>query len=576
MFALLGLLACGSPPPPEIVARPGGVEVRAEGILGVEVRSPDGLPLARQQAAAPVDVLELGLQWAGAGEHEVIVRTEDGQLSQRLSPDLRPMQVLVEAPAGQSRLEVSDGDKVPLTLIDGQPAQVAVSVIGWVPGPARVRLGAEERSRPKLGRGERLSALATVGEETEVEVEAGGSTTHFTLVPEVISAAQASEGLALREVVFPADPAGMADLARPQGRVTLPAAWLRPAQRRLGLGRLEERWAPWSYVGVLLENTTDKAVNLVVRMQVLEADGAPAAAFLPRLREGDDGSGVVRVLVRVPARAQARVALPLFVDEAELSETAASERRWRRVIDVLPAGAGQAIQREEAPLYVSRGSTAAGLGLVAALVAGGLGALLLALRLRRWLQAPSGELMTIALFSALTLIVSAFSQLLAMGAAALLGPFGILFTGLIDDAFRTTLLATLLTLRPRPGTAALAALTGWLLSGLALGNFAPTDLVLVGGRVFWLEGWLWLAGVSRVSGWVDGPPFWRWARLAFGLGFASLCSNAAALALFATLYRLWYAGWYAALVLGGPGFLYPVIACALAVPFADSLRRIAR
>jgi hypothetical protein len=42
------------------------------------------------------------------------------------------------------------------------------------------------------------------------------------------------------------------------------------------------------------------------------------------------------------------------------------------------------------------------------------------------------------------------------------------------------------------------------------------------------------------------------------------------------LYRLFLAPWYVAGVLIGPGFLYVLLACAVALPFADSLRKIQR
>ena len=88
---------------------------------------------------------------------------------------------------------------------------------------------------------------------------------------------------------------------------------------------------------------------------------------------------------------------------------------------------------------------------------------MLVLRLPGWLrQARTSELMTIALFGALSFIISAAGQLVGMGFAAVLGPFGILVTGLVDDVFRYALWAVLLTLMPRPGTATLVLLTHWL------------------------------------------------------------------------------------------------------------------
>jgi hypothetical protein len=163
-----------------------------------------------------------------------------------------------------------------------------------------------------------------------------------------------------------------------------------------------------------------------------------------------------------------------------------------------------------------------------------------------------------------------------VGVAAALGPFSILLTALVDDALRYALLATLITLLPRPGTVALAALTSWLLSGAALGALSPLDLVFIGNRVIWLEGCLWLAGITRDPAWLDEGAVKRWVRLAAAFGIASLATTATGIVLHAVLYRLFFAGWYVALLLAGPGFVYVLLACGFAVPFADSLRKIQR
>ena len=184
--------------------------------------------------------------------------------------------------------------------------------------------------------------------------------------------------------------------------------------------------------------------------------------------------------------------------------------------------------------------------------------------------------MTIALFAAMGFLVSVAGRLVGVGVGAALGPFAIMLTGLIDDVLRYALLATLLTLLPRPGTAALVALTQWLLSGIALGSFGPTDLLFVSGRVFWLEAGLWAAGITRSQTWRDERPLVRWLRLTAALGGASAATNATGLILHVTLYRLFLADWYVAMVILGPGFLYVALAVAVAVPFADSLRRIQR
>lgn len=133
-----------------------------------------------------------------------------------------------------------------------------------------------------------------------------------------------------------------------------------------------------------------------------------------------------------------------------------------------------------------------------------------------------------------------------------------------------------MTLLPRPGTLALAVGTGWLLSGVAMGSFGPTDVLFLCSRILFLEALLWLTGVTRDPRWRDGAALSRFRRLATGFGLASLLSSATGLALHMVLFRLFYADWYIAMILLGPGFLYVVAACAVAVPFAASLRKVQR
>jgi hypothetical protein len=342
---------------------------------------------------------------------------------------------------------------------------------------------------------------------------------------------------------------------------------------------VRDREAPWAFVAVELSNGAAAPLDVTVRMRILLPDGSVAPAFLPRVRERDTESGVVTALLRVPAAGRSRAVLPLFVDPRRLPAERGAHR-FVREIAVHPVGATMTggarplVRRDE--LRVRRGSSWAGTAFALSCVASGLGLGLLFGRGRRWLQDASiSELVTIALFGNLMFVAGAASHLVALGLASVLGPFASLLTGLLDDALRYALLATLVTLRPRPGTAALAMVVHTLMRGLALGGFGPTDPLMLGAQVFWLEAGLWSCGLTRHAGaWRDEPRARRFLRLALALGLTSLASTALGLSASALLYRLWYAGWFVVLTLGLPGFAYTVVACALAVPFAESLRKV--
>jgi hypothetical protein len=445
-------------------------------------------------------------------------------------------------------------------------------------GDYALRIGDTEQHHPNTHPGARLVMVGEVSSDTQVSVD--GPTldqrTTATLDVQLIEAARAQDRLRLVSMPFPVDSRGEPELARPSNRVTLPAKWWREILKRTTLGtRNWGQYEPWGHQAVVLENMGDQALNVAIRSVITDDKGVADPIFNPRFRDVDSSTGETSVLLRIPALQQATAVLPIYVDDPRIPD-AHPPNGWRRIIEVTPLGLDTPIISAEQPLFVSRGSTAASLGLWISVLGAFAGLGLAIGRWRNWLtERPTTQLMTIAMFGALMFLAQTGGQLLGMGMAALLGPFSTLLTGLVDDAFRTALLVTLLMLAPRPGTAALAALVEGLLGALALGQIGPTELLILGNRVFWVELCLWLAGVTRNDGWTQGPAWVAWARTSLGLGLANLATAAFGLVISMVLYRFYYATWFIVMVLAGPSFLYVLIGCALALPFARSLREVA-
>ena len=557
-MTLLGLLACAVAPP-ALDLDEQGVSLSGQPVSRVEVLDAEGLVIASKRLPEPVEELTVQVDWGEGGPHTVVAGPWSWPVD---APSTRPMRVGIQAPVGSDVVWVQPGQTLPVTHVEGQAVQVAV-LVELRSGGQLSLLGEPIEVVP----GERVVRLFPLSESTALSVQGPGGEVTVQLDLLQLPLEQAREQLRIDRVVFPAGVDGESWVGRPSGRVTLPSAWWQATLDATGLGfKPRDEWFPWAWQGVTLENQGEQPLDVVIRQRITR-DGEPAPSFRPRTREGARDS--VSALLRVPPGQKATAALPVFVDEDSLGEGP-----WQREVEVALLGSEQAIWRWSGPLYVSRGSTLASASLAVAALAGALGTLLILVRGSSWLRRPTSELMTIALFGGLSFVVRTAGALLGTGVSALLGPFGALLTGLVDDAFRWALMATLLTLLPRPGTAALATLVGWLLGGLALGAFQPTDPLFVGGAVLWLEAFLYLFGVTRDPSWRDGPPWQRWLRLSAAFGLSSLLSGATGLVLHVVLYRLFFAPWYVALVLLGPNFLYVLVACALAVPFAESLRRI--
>lgn len=547
------------------------------GVNRLVLRDAAGVVHHTRRLPAPVSELSVDLPWGEPGTWTAELDGPGGPhtLSFEVPADLPPLVVRLDAPIGQGTRILSDGEVVEVTAAEGQPTELSLSLRALRAGPARIRLG-EQTVTEELERGEQLNLRARLSDVTDLEVEAGGGRLAAVLRPVPARLDRLRAELSVPRLQVPADARGEADISRPSDRITLPAAWWTRGLKALSLGtRARDPWAPWTWVGLDLANSGDAAQSLVVRLRLVDDQGRPVEALAPRARDGMSESGAVQVLVRVPAGSEARVALPVYVDEAALQ--GAPIDRVHAELEVMALGLPEVLATRRHTLYVDRGNTWASLGLLGSLLAATAGTGLLLARSRAWLQAArTSELLTIALFGSLSFLVGLVGRLLTMAFSTLLGPFAILVSGLVDDVLRTALIATLLCLLPRPGTLSLFVLTSWLLSGLALGSFSPSDLIFVGARVFWLEALAWGVGLTRGTAWLDGGAFARFARLSVALGGASVLTSAIGMVLSVTLYRLHLAGWYVGLMLALPGFLYVVAGVALAQPFSESLRRVRR
>jgi hypothetical protein len=390
------------------------------------------------------------------------------------------------------------------------------------------------------------------------------------LEPTVTTVEAIARGLSIGAPEFPTDALGTLDIGHARSTVVVPAEWWLGSLRRLGLGsRARDQWSPWAFVAVPVRNSGTEPIDLVLTADV-RRDGAPEPAFRPRLRAGDGDTGVVSALLRVPAGAEVVAALPVFVDEALTRDGAHAVS-----IEARPLGVDAVVARSEGPLYVRHGDTLATAGFATSCLAALGGLAWTARRLRAWLDgAATSELMTIALFGAALFVVGTASDVLSLGVAVALGPFGSLLTGLVQDVGRTALLATLLVLLPRPGILALALWTGWVGRCLTTGGFSVVDVIYTGATVVWMEGGAWLAGLTRGGGWrEESTARQRW-RMVLAFGGSGALTTLSGLWLHVILYRLYFADWYLAMQALIPGALYAGVACWLAQPFAASLRRV--
>ena len=547
-------------------------------IRRLEVRSEDGQLIGVRRLPAPLKEVRWQLGLPKTGGLEVSVESHRGRQTAHLpqSDEEGHFDLLVEAPLGQERRSISGGETLYFPAVEGLGNQIGIQLLARSSGPISVHICEREFQLTARIPGELLLVTAPVSSGTDcaVSVSAPGRLTEFTLHPDVLELEVARNSVRVERIVFPSDPRGEPDPGRHEGRLTLPSPALERVLRGSRLGvRSRAMESPWGYQAIHIRNSSGKGLNAVIRTTVIGPEGNPAPAFRSRVRRADTSDGSVSALIRIPAGGLQVATLPLFVDTTMLPP---GSSEWTRVVELIPVGSDASLLESESPVYVSRASSWTAAGFVAVIASMLLGFALLLVRLGPWLRrAATSELVTIALFANLMFLFSAASHVLGLSVTSVLGPFATLITGLVDDVFRYALLATLVTLLPRPGVVTLALLVHTVMRTLALGGFHPALPFLLGSTVLWLEGCLWIAGLTRGDGtWRDERPTRRWIRLSIGFAPPAVVNGAVGLVTAAVLYRLYYADWYVVLMLAIPGFLYTILACRLALGFADSLRKV--
>jgi len=470
-------------------------------------------------------------------------------------------------PLGQDSQPLVPGGQITYPTIGEQVTQGALTLTAMDATPISVSLGHVTKDFDAPIAGQTITVTAELQPTAEASVQIGSQLVSTDVKAASVDLDSARKLIEIEDVRFPVDQRGNADLARPDGRITLPARWWSRIIEGLGVGvRPNDRTVPWSYVSVGIRNLSDVPLNLGARIRVSQND-SPDPIFTPTMRDVDDGTGWVSGQIRVNARSHANLSLPLFVDERSLDEQNRDRAKRTLNVELSTIGDTSTIARHHMPLHIDRGSSVAAFGALLGLFGSLAGVLLIWFRGRKWLSLPTGTLVTVAMFSTLSFVVNAAAQLLGMGVSTILGPFAFLVTGLLNETIRACLLATLLFLRPRAGVCALAVIVGWLMRSVVLGAGGPTDLLYVSSHVAFLEGSLWLFGLTR------GAPL-NFVRIGTAFSVCFSISIVTALAFNVVLYRLFYADWYVLLNVAVSGVVFPFVAVWLAVPFARSLQRV--
>lgn len=405
--------------------------------------------------------------------------------------------------------------------------------------------------------------------ETGLSIGIEGDSFEIKVVLAFVPAELAADAVEVVAWDMPTDAVGSYRSGQPKDQIAMPgllwdrlASWLGIRPRRL------DSTAPRTYQTVHVSNRGPHPMALLVVCEVLRADATEQVGFFdPPSWESGGGTNEVLAFVRVPPGDTQACVLPLHA----APDTPAG--LYRRRLSVTPLGSDRILARLEAPLGVVRTKAVFSAWVVFASVlsVGWLAGLLVCYR--RLVQGLGVRaLVLLSLLGSLQFCLQFVGGWISSVLYALLGPFNCLVGGFVTELMTYLLVTAILFLLPRVGALTLAGMVSYLMGGILFGSFGLTDLLFVGSAIAFREVFLLLFRVTHFGATPARPPAILPMMLALGL--ASAASTFTNLALFAVLYRLFYANWYVVLNVGVTGFLYTVIGVYLGKSLGLSLRQV--
>lgn len=380
----------------------------------------------------------------------------------------------------------------------------------------------------------------------------------------------------LVDVSFPANPDGQPRPEQQADTVVLAdEVWSRVRQLFRPSSTLFNYYEPYAWQAVSLANRSEMVLNLRLQSEVDDAEtGEPLLDFSPPAWKSPVESASSEHLVRLAPGETAVATIPLYVRPEVLPG------EYRRRFQVFLLGSRQPLFRAERTLRVVRGDAVVS-GVVLASLCGAVLAWLLALGWGRKVVDRIGVegLTTIGLLAGVHFVVAYAFRLGSDILAGVLGPFYIFVAGIGNEGAAALMLAVVVTLVPRVGTASLSIATVFLLNSMFTGQFGFVELLFASVACMLNEGLLASLGVTttkRLRRPAHRAPLLVIARVALAIGTAKGLTLYTQLCLVQVLYRLYYADWYMLAAALWVGLGYASLGAGVGTLLGYQLRRTAR
>ncbi|MCY3741555.1 MAG: hypothetical protein OXH00_11085 [Candidatus Poribacteria bacterium] len=384
-----------------------------------------------------------------------------------------------------------------------------------------------------------------------------------------------AERLSIESIEMPTDAMGAADSRQREDTIY----YARPLFRWLGAPQTNA-YEPITYQTVQLRNAGEETIHIVVSSINTDTQSGETIPFLAPLETANGGSNRSVAFASLPGGVVTEIPLPIYFHPIYIKQGQpehAIPGEYTRDITVKVWGSDATILREKRPLHLIVPNQQALLISLLAIICSSIGfAVVLRFHERIFARFTTKQIIVIALFGTTIFVgVMVPSTLFLNLIRAVLGPFSVLLTGLINETLYYALLTALLIYisgvpenatrhdSKGSGVILLVSAVRLLLSGVTFGLFTPMAIVYTGTSVLLLEtGFLFVRGRNTLA----------WAVV---LGLCDAIAVYVDLQLSILFYRLFYADWYIVLRILIEGFAYTFIGVLLGARLGRGLWRVA-
>lgn len=394
----------------------------------------------------------------------------------------------------------------------------------------------------------------------------------------IVPISEITEYLSIESIEMPTDAMGTANRKQREDTIYYPRplfSWLRTPQTNA--------FEPATYQTVQLRNQGEETIHVVVSSTNTDAKSGAAISFLAPPETTNGGMNRSVAFASLPGGTVTEIPLPIYFHPVYLNQGKIEQAipgKYEREITVKVWGSDATILREQRPLHLIVPNQQALLVSLLAIVSSCL-SFVIVLRFHKQIFAgfTTKHLIVIALFSTTVFVAVIVPSTLFLNlVSAILGPFSVLLTGLINETLYYALLTALLiyingdprnaeTANQRrakgSGVILLVSAVRLLLGGVTFGLFTPMAIVYTGTSILLLEtGYLLVRSRTLLA----------WAVV---LGICDALSVYVNFQLVILFYRLFYADWYIVLRILIEGFVYTFIGVLLGARLGRGLWRVA-